>query len=853
MTVENEKLSISYLAGGSATAFPYDFLVYLSSHMVVTLDDVEVTEGWSITGLGDNLGGQVTFEIAPIGAIVLTRTVPFTQLMDYTAYDAFPAESHEIALDLSTMRDLQMRINTFDKNSNEVQVINSIVDFTKQVTFKNYAPISETEPTEPTHLLRLADVTAGGSTIDATFVKYLIPAIAGQTVLTLPTAIAKALLFIDGVQQSELAGAYILGPEVDEITLSEPLVGGEIVDVWVNNLVVITPNTDTNNIRTLEDFGAIGDGLSDDTSSVVAAFASGLPIIGTYGAAYLLTGQVLVPNGTTFDGRGCNFVWNGVAGGITYEGRDWGVFQAVGVLGPTIDTHVMAVGISEFEESSYPVGDSANFAGREDQLMFVFAGSTGSNPELPSFALMTQFINITGTNKVSLDYRSGWDIPSGLSITYKEVEPVRDIRIGNFTITDISPDSGLTSDYATAVSLAFAQNCHVFGLRGIGFRNPLLFAQYCNNCTSSYGRVERPKLTGGGQGYHTQWSYSLRCNTHSITGYLARHIVDHTKSSYCNVTDCGDTNTADGAFTNHGSYEHDISYTNCHGWHSVGNSGPSFGESAKRINIVNGNGIALTAGRNIIDLSVFNSTFGRVLVNSQGFQADGLTVGNDGTTLTGFNLVSVTTALGRTTLSKRENIIKNSSLAFNSAQALTDYNFTGRTVYLENTHLRKINSSLINTGAVAMNGGSITGTTAGLTLGTDSSLKLVNVDTDSFGVRHLDGCDNGHFIVDGGEHTNIVPTGIYSNRQLTGKTKVEIRNVEIDGGGGIIIDMPDISGTNQMFMDFSHNTFSNGSIEIKNIYSGAGKLFYTNNLEVSVTRTTDITGGRRLIANNITA
>ena len=88
---------------------------------------------------------------------------------------------------------------------------------------------------------------------------------------------------------------------------------------------------------------------------------------------------------------------------------------------------------------------------------------------------------------------------------------------------------------------------------------------------------------------------------------------------------------------------------------------------------------------------------------------------------------------------------------------------------------------------------------------------------------------------------------------LSGKATVSIDNVEIDGGTGIIIDMPNVAGTNEMFMDFSHNTFSNGSIFIASNYSGSGKLFYTNNLEVSVTRTTDVTGGRRIIENNITA
>lgn len=108
MTVENEKLSISHVGNGVVTSFPYDFLVYLESHMNVTLDGSAVLEGWSITGLGEPSGGQIIFDVAPSGDLEFIRSVPFTQEMDYEAYDAFPAQSHEIALDLAAMRDLQM-------------------------------------------------------------------------------------------------------------------------------------------------------------------------------------------------------------------------------------------------------------------------------------------------------------------------------------------------------------------------------------------------------------------------------------------------------------------------------------------------------------------------------------------------------------------------------------------------------------------------------------------------------------------------------------------------------------------------------------------------------------------------
>lgn len=597
----------------------------------------------------------------------------------------------------------------------------------------------------------------------------------------------------------------------------------------------------------IREFGAYADGVNPDTSAFKNALANAQTVVGYSEDTYLLTGQITVPNYKTFDGNRCKINWNGIAGDATFEGRDWGVFSVFGSFGDTVATKTLTSPIPMFTEKNYPVDDSSVFDGLEGEYLLVFAGSTGSSPELPAFSVMPQFVGVTDGTSVGIDYRSGWEIPAGLSITYRRAYPVKGVTLKNFTFEDISPDNEDRNKYASAISLSVVQDCHVSGVTGVKLRNPVVFGQYCTDCTSECGRVEFPQETGGGQGYHTQWSYSLRCDTHKLTGVKARHICDHTKSAYCNVTDCGDTNTADGAYTNHGAYEHDISYTNCVGWHSIANSGPSFGQSAARIDIRNGNGVALTCGANVLDVTVTNSEFDRVLANSQGFQADGLTIGE-----VGFSLVSTTTLQGRDTLSKRPNVIKNSSLYFGSGNTLADFNFTGRVVYLENTELRNLTSSLIGTGAVHMNGGSIQGGTAALSLGADSSLKLVNVDTKSFGVRMLDGSDNSYFIVDGGEHTDLVTTGLYSNRMLTGKSKFEVRNAVVDGSNGIIIDMPDVSGTNQMFMDINHNTITNGSILIRNRYSGEGKLFYVDNFEENVTRTTDITAGRRVIDRNIT-
>ena len=60
---------------------------------------------WTIDGLGNALGGNVTLDtpLAADTSVTLLREIAETQETDYQPFDAFPAESHEAALDKLTM------------------------------------------------------------------------------------------------------------------------------------------------------------------------------------------------------------------------------------------------------------------------------------------------------------------------------------------------------------------------------------------------------------------------------------------------------------------------------------------------------------------------------------------------------------------------------------------------------------------------------------------------------------------------------------------------------------------------------------------------------------------------------
>jgi len=114
-TTEDSKLIL--LGDGVETVFPYNFLIYDDAHLAVYLDGVLQSTGYAVDGVGDALGGDVTFDTAPAADVVVTLNleVPFTQELSYTQGGKFPSASHEKGLDLNTM--LCRRLNEVDSRA----------------------------------------------------------------------------------------------------------------------------------------------------------------------------------------------------------------------------------------------------------------------------------------------------------------------------------------------------------------------------------------------------------------------------------------------------------------------------------------------------------------------------------------------------------------------------------------------------------------------------------------------------------------------------------------------------------------------------------------------------------------
>ena len=132
MTISTTELRESYVGNGVTVVFSFPYRFLTNSDLVVTLIEstgdqiLQVLDtDYTVSGEGDESGGSVTMTIAP-GAtetLLITRDLEITQEIDYISGDAFPAETHELALDRLTMIAQQISYDT--ERSIKVGIIDS--------------------------------------------------------------------------------------------------------------------------------------------------------------------------------------------------------------------------------------------------------------------------------------------------------------------------------------------------------------------------------------------------------------------------------------------------------------------------------------------------------------------------------------------------------------------------------------------------------------------------------------------------------------------------------------------------------------------------------------------------------
>ncbi|QGH73622.1 MAG: tailspike [Podoviridae sp. ctpVR23] len=101
MTISTQSTQIEYSADGVQTVFSFDFKIMQAADLKVYVGGIAQTTGFSVSGVGDEDGGTVTFSVAPLNGktIKFKRLTAKVQDLVLREFQKFPAQSVEANLD----------------------------------------------------------------------------------------------------------------------------------------------------------------------------------------------------------------------------------------------------------------------------------------------------------------------------------------------------------------------------------------------------------------------------------------------------------------------------------------------------------------------------------------------------------------------------------------------------------------------------------------------------------------------------------------------------------------------------------------------------------------------------------
>ena len=266
----------------------------------------------------------------------------------------------------------------------------------------------------------------------------------------------------------------------------------------------------------------------------------------------------------------------------------------------------------------------------------------GSQRELDYMLKVTEIVDST---HIRVNYKLGWEIAAGRTITYKKMKPVFRCCVRNmrFIGVPVPPTSSTTvRPFDTwdqigshPVAYEFAVECDVSGIRATKTFWPVIMRRYCSHYVTENCELVNPEERDwGGTGYLTQQINVLYGHVRNCNASNARHLNDFTHAAYCLVENCHGDGDDYGPFVTHGQFEHDLVYIGNSGMLSFANSGTFWGDSAKRITVKKHVATRIIAHKKLTDLTLEDvhafkkeglANSGSIWANADGLQMRGCT------------------------------------------------------------------------------------------------------------------------------------------------------------------------------------------------------------------------------------
>lgn len=515
MTVATTTSRADYTGNGATTAFAVPFYFLESSHLTVLRTQIStgvtttlaLTTDYTVSGTGNPAGGTVTCLVAPTNdqRLSILRNVPFTQLTDYVPNDPFPAESHEQALDKLTM--LTQQLSETASRSLALPAATAGVNAALPAPQANQA---------------LAWNGAGNALINVNLSNQIVTfnptsqtfsGTGSQTAFTLadaPGSAAALVVSISGVVQKQGSDFGVSGTTLT-FTSAPPAGSNNIlvqsfgvsrgVNAVDSSAVTYTPSgsgavnrsvqTKLRDIVSVKDFGAVGNGIADDTAAIAAAIAA-TPSGGTlfFPPGTYLGWLIVRKNNVTIMGAGSASTTIKIPNGATYTQPK----EAGGTI----------TGVP----SCIEVGDLAmgNLAGAYTNIRvqgFTLDGNK-TNTTAPTADVLGLGLNFTNASYCSFD-----DI---------RAINCHGVGIGFFINSNYMIGRGYVENCAFATSYpGFDINSSKYGICDIVVRNCYAGGRILDNCWGNHLKLVVHNATADGFIYNNQTVNQSHTNVVDVT------------------------------------------------------------------------------------------------------------------------------------------------------------------------------------------------------------------------------------------------------------------------------------------------------------------------------------------------